>query len=216
MEQSYTIFTNNRPIEVDFDPALKGIVRIDGPSLSGEYMNNAELHIPLAKAIQQLREGSIHALRLIANETDLVMDAIAAAAGNYIAAAGGVVFNKENEILFIFRRGMWDLPKGKIDAGETAEAAAVREIMEETGLDKVTLDYHLMDTYHIYDEAGRTILKRTFWYRMHADKQPLLGQLEEGITEAAWKAANGLDEVYNNTHENIKLVLEAALKVSNP
>ena len=43
-----------------------------------------------------------------------------------IEAAGGVVFNEKEEVLVIFRREFWDLPKGKIDKGESPEEAAVR------------------------------------------------------------------------------------------
>ncbi len=56
-----------------------------------------------------------------------------------IQAGGGLVLNEKNELLMIFRRGKWDLPKGKIDAGETIDMTALREVSEETGLTKLQL-----------------------------------------------------------------------------
>src|SRR5215831_16424428 len=51
-----------------------------------------------------------------------------------IKAAGGLVLNDHEEVLLIYRRNMWDLPKGKLDEGEKLRAAALREVQEETGL----------------------------------------------------------------------------------
>jgi len=103
-----------------------------------------------------------------------------------IEAAGGLVFNEKNDILLIFRRGVWDLPKGKIDSGESKEAAAVREVQEETGLQNLTLG-DLRDTmYHTYREAKQRILKRTYWYKMHTTDAKLTPQAEEDIERAEW------------------------------
>ena len=41
-----------------------------------------------------------------------------------IIAGGGIVENEERKILFQFRRGKWDLPKGKLEEGETIENCA--------------------------------------------------------------------------------------------
>src|SRR5690554_763046 len=51
-----------------------------------------------------------------------------------IEAAGGLVLNSNQEVLLIYRRGVWDLPKGHVEEGETIETAAIREVQEETGL----------------------------------------------------------------------------------
>ena len=65
-----------------------------------------------------------------------------------IQAGGGLVLNEQNELLFIFRRGSWDLPKGKVDLGETIEACALREVEEETGVKNLTLVDFLGITQH--------------------------------------------------------------------
>jgi 8-oxo-dGTP pyrophosphatase MutT (NUDIX family) len=104
-----------------------------------------------------------------------------------IEAAGGVVFNDQNEILMIFRLGVWDLPKGKIDEGEKPEEAAVREVNEETGINQIELGPLLTETYHTYKNGkGKRILKRTYWYRMKTHNQKLIPQTEEHIEIAEW------------------------------
>ena len=126
----------------------------------------------------------------------------------YIKAAGGLVRNEENKYLFIFRKGKWDLPKGKIDEGEKTKAAAVREVEEECGIKVTRLDEKLCKTYHVYDMGRQTILKKTTWYRMRADDQPrLVPQLEEGITEARWLSPGDFDMVKQNTYPMIRDVI---------
>ena len=126
-----------------------------------------------------------------------------------IQAAGGLVTNKNNEILMIFRRGKWDLPKGKLDKGETLEQCAVREVAEETGLQNISLQKALVTTYHTYHESGKFILKESHWYKMTtAGKQPLAPQAEEDIAEARWVKKTGLPELLKNTFPSIKDVLE--------
>ena len=51
-----------------------------------------------------------------------------------IEAAGGIVQNDQNQMLFIYRLHKWDLPKGKVEKGENFEQAAIREVEEETGV----------------------------------------------------------------------------------
>ena len=60
-----------------------------------------------------------------------------------IPAAGGLVLNKQKEILFIYRGNKWDLPKGHIEKGETKETAAIREVVEECGIK----DLHIISFY---------------------------------------------------------------------
>ncbi len=131
----------------------------------------------------------------------------------YIAAAGGVVV-RHNKILVIFRNGKWDLPKGKIDKGESAETAAIREVLEECGISGHSIIKKLPSTYHIYQSPykrskGEWILKETFWFEMEysgiKDGNP---QAEENITEIKWLSSNEIDLVFNNTYENLKQILE--------
>jgi ADP-ribose pyrophosphatase YjhB (NUDIX family) len=86
----------------------------------------------------------------------------------------------------IYRRGKWDLPKGKIDEGESIKKAAWREVAEECGLKTHRIEDHYTDTYHIYEHKGKLILKRTYWYLMSAEEEVLTPQAEEDITKAEW------------------------------
>jgi mutator protein MutT len=104
-----------------------------------------------------------------------------------IEAAGGVVFNEKGEILLIFRLKTWDLPKGKIEKGETPEVAAVREIQEETGLNVVELGDFICHTYHTYEHKGKRVLKKTYWYKMTTAEEQLTPQYSEDIEEAEWR-----------------------------
>ena len=71
--------------------------------------------------------GKLKEIILHAEEPKLIIEALNTQIKE-ISAGGGVVFNEFNEVLFIYRRGFWDLPKGKIDPGETIEQTAVREV----------------------------------------------------------------------------------------
>ncbi|MCB0756275.1 MAG: NUDIX hydrolase [Flavobacteriales bacterium] len=104
-----------------------------------------------------------------------------------IEAAGGLVQNQNDEWLFIHRNGMWDLPKGKLEKGESIEECAVREVAEECGIDEPTIEKPLSPTYHTYELKGKRILKKTYWYLMKSsDTSELIPQTEEGITEVKW------------------------------
>lgn len=104
-----------------------------------------------------------------------------------IEAAGGVVFNDKQEVLMIHRRGYWDLPKGKIDPGETPEAASVREVEEETGASSLKRGELLCITWHTFQKKGKRVLKKTYWYQMETSQKELTPQAEEDIELAVWK-----------------------------
>lgn len=127
-----------------------------------------------------------------------------------IQAAGGIVLNDQQQLLFMYRRGKWDLPKGKLDKGETLEQCAVRETEEETGLQHVSLKKHLITTYHTYDENGKHILKETYWYLLSATgNQPLTPQAAEQIDIVEWANPGDLSKYLQNTYPSILDVLKA-------
>jgi len=128
-----------------------------------------------------------------------------------IEAAGGIVSNPEGDILFIKRLGKWDLPKGKMEKGESREESAVREIEEETGLRNVELLSFINTTYHIYIERnGDKVLKCTHWFKMNFNGEDTSKpQIEEGITEVAWKNTFQIEEeVFPSTFKNIRLIIQ--------
>lgn len=129
-----------------------------------------------------------------------------------IQEAGGLVTNEKDEILLIHRRGKWDLPKGKLDKGEKLEDCAVREVEEETGLQKVKLTAPLMITYHTYHEGTRFILKESHWYTMSVSgRQVLVPQAEEDIHEIVWVKPAGLLPYLAEAFPSVKDVLQSRL-----
>lgn len=128
-----------------------------------------------------------------------------------IQTGGGLVKNTKGEILLIFRRGKWDLPKGKIDPGETLEDCALREVREETGIQKPKLVSKICITYHTYTEFGKHILKESHWYLMNAfGKEELVPQTEEDITEICWVKTKDEENYFSNTFPTIKSVFDIA------
>jgi 8-oxo-dGTP pyrophosphatase MutT (NUDIX family) len=103
----------------------------------------------------------------------------------------------------------WDLPKGKLDAGESLETCAVREVQEETGLSAAELKKHLITTYHTYDESGHHILKETWWYLLTAPgNQTLTPQAVEQITQIEWADPADLKKYTSNTYPLVMDVLK--------
>jgi 8-oxo-dGTP pyrophosphatase MutT (NUDIX family) len=128
-----------------------------------------------------------------------------------ILAAGGVVQNENGEVLLIFRRGKWDLPKGKVEDNEPLELCAQRETKEETGLSFLELQRFLLTTYHSYSEGKQLILKETHWYLYRTPGTPQLSpQTEEDIFKAEWVPASRLGEYTSNTFRLITDVLKEA------
>lgn len=135
-----------------------------------------------------------------------------------VEAAGGLVINKEGKVLFIYRRGHWDLPKGKMEEGETKKQSAIREVMEETGLSQVQITQKLMTTYHIYrgQSSNKRILKPSYWYLMHAKGSKVKPQLEEGIEKVEWKILDkALIPTLKPIYSNIVDVLKAYVRLVN-
>jgi 8-oxo-dGTP pyrophosphatase MutT (NUDIX family) len=128
-----------------------------------------------------------------------------------IIAAGGLVFNDNKELLMIFRRKKWDLPKGKLDKDEDIEACALREVKEETGLKKVKLKKFAGLTYHDYYDkySKKDVLKETHWYEMYAPgDQPLIPQADEDIEEIEWVNEKKIAEKLKNSYPNIIEIIQ--------
>lgn len=121
-----------------------------------------------------------------------------------IEAAGGRVKNKKGELLMIFRNDKWDLPKGKLEKGETPEVAAVREVEEECGIGKLKILKTLSPTFHTYKHHNKIVLKKTYWYEMSCDDdRKLKPQKEEGITDVKWMKEEQVEMALENTFHSI-------------
>ncbi len=122
-------------------------------------------------------------------------------------AAGGKIINLKKETLFIYRFDKWDLPKGKLEKGESLTACAIREVEEECGITDLNIEKELETTYHIFKRKGKIILKITHWFLMHTNYSGELNpQTEEGIEQVLFKNKSETSEALQNTYENIKLL----------
>jgi 8-oxo-dGTP pyrophosphatase MutT (NUDIX family) len=139
----------------------------------------------------------------------------------YIKAGGGLVINPFGKVLLIFRRSVWDLPKGKQDPGESLAETAIREVREETGLTDLKIVEKMGNGYHCYMMSKQRTLKRTRWYLMQSQApDKLILQKEEGIQDAAWFDPRELPKLtmpmYNNIRDVLNRYNEEKLKPSNP
>lgn len=129
-----------------------------------------------------------------------------------IEAAGGLVSNTQGDWLFIYRNDMWDLPKGKLEAGEKIEECAVREVAEECGIDEPVITKPLSPTYHTYLINGKRILKPTYWFLMKStDPSLLTPQTEEGITDVRWVPLEEAKALAEQSFGSIKQVVNEGL-----
>ncbi len=128
-----------------------------------------------------------------------------------VTAAGGLVINELNEILFIYKRGYWDLPKGKLESKERKKQAAIREVEEETGVTDLNLEYKLCVTKHTYKtKSGIRAIKKSHWYLMKTHNQSVTPQAAEGIERVEWMQLNDMLKKHSSIlYSNLKNVLQA-------
>ena len=192
-----TIFINNKPIYL-----TNSII---------DSCKNSRFDIKkidLFKELNELENGSLESLCLHADTAEELWVEFTKKFKK-IDAAGGIVKNKNNEILCIFRNDKWDLPKGKVEKDEPYTIAAIREVEEETGVKKLSIIKELPKTYHIYQFKGEYVLKTTYWFLMSTldDDRPV-PQTEEGITHVEWISKIELPKITQNTYANIELFLK--------
>ena len=134
-----------------------------------------------------------------------------------VEAAGGLVYNSKKEILFIRRNKKWDLPKGKIENGESHQEAALREVMEETGIKNLEVRDFIRTTYHVFTRNGKFRLKITYWYEMFSDYDgPLIPEAREGIKKVRWKDFEKAQRALQDSYENIKLLFPKEYLLPHP
>ena len=201
------IYFNDRPLFLcdEMTDEIRAYAHHDDAVLIDEYSPPA-----VNTMIHEMRRESVHAGIFVHTDLGILKKAFQKKF-MLVRAGGGLVRDDADRYLFMQRRGKWDLPKGKLDPGETLEQCAVREVREETGLTKLRVDGPLLVTWHTYDESGHHILKETHWYRMTASPgQPIVPQQEEQITEVVWADRGRIGALLKNTFLSIIDVLHAA------
>ncbi len=201
----YTIFINDRPFIITADRDYL----INDRSLLHYYSD--DLAAITKMSLDFLNSNKSKGLVLHASNE---VKAFETFSSNYIIveAAGGVVENELSQLLMIYRKGRWDLPKGRIEKEETEALAARREVMEECGLVNVELRSKLTTTYHTFFMPQRNVLKISHWYNMFCPStDKLKPQTEEDITEIKWYVKSLLDvkklDTYNSIHQVLELYL---------
>lgn len=203
----YKIYINDKPLFLqgfeDYNPG-------DDLNLSAVYMNKP---VTLLQYIDSLEKSTkLKSIHIYSRDLEKLRDDFFALY-QVVDAAGGIVMNKEGEILVIFRRGSWDVAKGKLDPGESIEDAAVREVMEETGIQGIKRKKLAGITYHTYlNKQKKRMLKRTYWYGMKAPKQELIPQTEEDIEKAEWVMPNEFLATYKPIFPNIVEIVRQYIK----
>jgi len=192
----YTIFINDNPIY-----------------LTDEFIEDDKINffnydeINLSETLNKLEKGELSSIYFYHTNLNYLWSDFK---DNFkiIEAAGGIVFNEKDELLWIYRNDKWDLPKGKIEIGEEKEIAAIREVQEECGINELIIKEFISTTYHLYKHKDEIVLKFTYWYKMLSNsRQKLMPQIEEGITEVKWVSKSNSLKNLKNTYQNIKLVL---------
>lgn len=205
----YKVFINNKPLiftDLESDTTLWSG---KNKTLVGHYAGKQKF---LYSFIDTL-EHSPHYDCIVLQAADVdKMWADFQAIYKIIEAAGGVVYNETGAVLLIFRLKTWDLPKGKIDEGETPEVAAVREIQEETGLNVVKLGDFICHTFHTYEHKGKRVLKKTHWFKMSTTEEKLTPQYSEDIECAEWRNVQDFLQSKPTIYPSILDVLSAVTK----
>ncbi|MCZ2476630.1 NUDIX hydrolase [Aquirufa antheringensis] len=153
-----------------------------------------------------------HALYLIVDDRKLFKQKIVKMY-QLVEAAGGVVLNQNQDVLWMYRLGKWDLPKGKLEKNEKFETAAVREVEEECNV-KAALGLKICTTYHTYTHKNKLVLKKTRWYAMKTNFTGILiPQTEEGIEKVEWLNEKKQIQALTNTYSSIRHVIEKFKKL---
>lgn len=201
----YKIFLNDREIVISSQATESSdnteIVSAEGFTIDTIKNWYSEFH-----------QKSNHSVLFHSNPEELMTNSFIPAF-RLIQAGGGVVV-RNSKLLFIFRNEKWDLPKGKIDDGETPEQAAIREVSEECGITGHSIVRQLPSTFHIYqspykNDFGKWILKKTFWFEMsYSGTENGTPETGENITEIRWFEREKLGEIMKNTYKNLEEIIK--------
>lgn len=203
--QRYKIYVNESPLILACGDDLANESALERSLIHAQYRGKPKM---LLNYIELLEKNKHHdGIIILSDDLDQLW-ADFKSLFNYLRAGGGLVINPFGKVLLIFRRGHWDLPKGKQDPGETLAQTALREVREETGLADLKLLEKFGNGYHCYMMSRMRTLKRTRWYLMQTQTpDQLVLQKEEGIQDAAWFDPRELPHLQMPMYNNIRDVL---------
>ena len=174
----YKIFINGKPINIfQQSAAIQNEHNCETLYWKGKQT--------IDEALEKIKIENISCVSIVSRDADVTFHQFASRF-KVIEAAGGLVKNNFEQYPFIFRRGKWDLPKGKVDEGESIAQTALREVGEECGLNSLKIIAPLIKTYHYYPEKKNNVLKRTHWFLMSTDETKINVQAEEDIEDFIW------------------------------
>jgi len=192
----------------DVDATLQPYVHHD----DAVFIDELNLHT-VKSMIHEMQDPSIHAGIFFHKDLEELKAAFFKKF-TLIVAAGGFVLNEKDQVLMMFRRGKWDLPKGKLGEGEDMRSCALREVSEETGVRRLQIKSELMITYHTYEENEQEILKETEWFLMETDDNgDLQPQQDEDIEVCEWVQADNLQNYLKNTHPSVIDVMDKGMSL---
>lgn len=191
----HKIFVNNKPIVLTTNTE------------KGEGYKTYKLkRSKVKRAIKKLAKTNLQEVRLTHKNESKLLSKFLKKLPNVIAG-GGMVFNDEGKVLFIYRNDKWDLPKGKAERGETIEETSIREVEEETKVEGLKIVKPLETTYHIFKRNGQYKIKITYWFEMKTSFTGVLKpQKKEGITKVEWLDETEISKALQNSYANIKLL----------
>ena len=206
MRQKYKVFIQN--CLVKFSQELGGELLNKNNSLAINADDNQDFE-RIRRIIADT--PNLQTIHLFNHDIDMLWEHFKSAY-QVVEAAGGLVTNLNGDTLCIHRRGKWDLPKGKLDPGETIPEAAVREVEEECGIGNLAIEGQLETTWHTYTENEQLVLKPTYWFDMsHQGSAELVPQAEEGITQVKWIPKTELESIKAQSYKSLYCIFDHAI-----
>ena len=191
----YKVFVNDIPIILSTEK-----------DLGEKYLSVPLKEVKLKRIIKKINKGKLLYVNLYHDKKEKLLKHLFKKLP-VVTAGGGMVLNPQKEVLFIYRNGRWDLPKGKVEKNESIETGAIREVEEETGVKNLKISKFLQTTYHIFQRKGRYRLKVTYWYEMTTDYDgELIPEEKEGIKKVKWKDMEKAQKALKKSYANIKLL----------
>ena len=204
---------SDRVYKHEYDLILKATDHFTSKDLVGDVLiKEADplLIDRLVRLMEVKKLKKLNSLTLVAEKKKRLIDHLKDQF-KIVRAAGGLVV-KDGKILMIYRLGVWDLPKGKLEKKEKVREGAVREVEEECNI-KVEVVEKLPKTWHSYAFKGKKILKKTSWFLMDCTNDSLIKpQAEEFIEEVRWMTPEEVLDVLPKAYTSIAFVIRHYLQ----